>query len=472
MIWLFQVIYIFPWIVSYIYDEHLGIYYFLTMLVSLILGGLCYIPNRNNTAEIKTKHSYLLVSLIWTIYSAIGALPFIWIAKLSFASAFLETASGLTTAGATVLSGLDDMPKSFLFYRQLLQFVGGLGVIVLMVALMPQMKSGGMTLLKAEIPGPVKDEKLTPRVKHTARLLWYIYIMITALCMLAYWGAGMTLFDAVCHAMTTVSTGGFSTHDASIAYFQNPVIEFIAIVFMLIGAINFSLFYRALFKLDFSHLYKDFETRVFIVIVLSASLIVSVNLMTQSEVAEFSTAWRHSWFTVVSFITSTGYGLVDLQSWPTFSVMLLIYVAFAGGCAGSTAGGLKIVRIIILWKELMRELKRYVHPNGYFIIRYRKNKVASDVINGIRGFFYLYAITTFFMTLALTATGLDYISAFGAVAGSINVLGPGLNKTAASFAELSDTAKWLMAATMLIGRLELYTFFVLLAPSYWRRVLV
>ncbi len=458
------------YLVAWLNDEGIANEY---IKMFIVIAGLSYVVwhlNRRASSQVKHANSFIIVSLIWLLFGFVGAIPFHWILGISWCDGFFESMSGLTTAGATVLSGLDDMQHSILLYRQLLQWLGGMGIIVLFVALFPALNIGGLHLFKAEIPGPVKDEKLTPRLVHTAQYLWGIYVSITALCTLAYAAAGMTWFDAICHALTTISTGGFSTHDASLGYWDSPLIEGIAIVFMFIGAINFSLHFGLFRRFSFRQYYRDSESIWFLGIIIGATVLITMTLVNHHYYPDTLTALRYAGFEVVSFITSTGYGTVDYSEWPTFLPLFLILISFAGGCAGSTAGGMKIVRVMFIWKGIAREMTRISHPTAMVQLKHNHTIIEDTTANTILAFMFFYAFTALVFTLLLMACGLDMISAFGAVAASLNVSGPGLGEVVSSFASVSDGAKWLSSLAMVIGRLEIFTLLVLLHPGYWREL--
>ncbi len=459
-----------PLILSFVFQDHQAMPFWFAFLITLVVGLLLWLPQRNLQMDIKFRESFVLVSSIWFFIGVAGAIPFMEILHLSLVDAVFETLSGLTTAGSTVLSGLDQMPKSLLFYRQELQWIGGMGIIVLVVAILPLLNVGGMKLFKAETPGPMKDEKLSPRILHTAQYLWIIYLGITVACAISFYIAGMSLFDAVSHAMTAVSTGGFSTHDASMAYFDSVAIEMVASFFMLLGAINFALHFSAINKLSLTHYFKDEETKTFLIIVALLILIIGISLFVMGYYDSLFTAFRYATFEVITVITSTGYGTADFSQWPTFLPVLLIFSSFFGGCSGSTAGGIKIVRIKVLLREIILQIKRLLHPKAVYNLKYNGQVLTPEVVNAVRAFFTLYALTAAVYTIAMIATGLDFASAFGAVAACLNVLGPGLGKTATSFAEVTDIGKWLMTSAMVVGRLEIFTVLVMLSPSYWREM--
>lgn len=377
--------------------------------------------------------------------------------------------SGFTTTGATVLTGLDSLPPSILMYRQQLQWLGGAGVVVLAIAILPMLGVGGMQLFRAETAGPMKDEKITPRIAHAARALWVIYVSFTIACALAYWLAGMSAFDAIAHSFSTVSTAGFSTHDASLAHFDSLAIEIIAIVFMLLGGISFNVHFLALRMRKGTIYWRDTQTLVFLSIVAVLMLIITATLYLTGQYPDLGTALRMGAFQATSVLTTTGFSTDNYSIWPLFLPVLLIFASFIGGCAGSTAGGMKVIRFIILAKEGSRELWRLLHPSIVRPIKLGGRALPDRVVDAVWGFFALYIATFALLMLLLMATGVDQITAFGAVAASLNNLGPGLGGVGLNFAGLNNTATWLCTLAMLLGRLEIFTLLALLSPIFWRK---
>ncbi len=388
---------------------------------------------------------------------------------ISIVDALFESVSGLTTTGATVLVGLDNLPHSILFYRQELQWLGGMGIIVLAVAVMPMLGIGGMQLYKAEAPGPAKDSKLTPRIAETAKALWYIYLGLTVTCAVAYWLAGMSGFDAVAHSFSTVAIGGFSTHDASIAYFDSQAIEIVAIVFMFLGAINFALHFSVVRSKSLMPYLRDSEFLLYASLLIIISALSVYVLYTQSVAHDLGTAFREGVFQAVSIATTSGFVTADYSSWPVFIPVLLIFASFIGGCAGSTGGGIKVIRLLLLIKQGQREITRLIHPNAQVTVKIGKQPVKNSIIDAVWGFFAAYVALFALMMLALMFNGLDQITAFSAVAATINNLGPGLGEVSANYASLSDVNKLILCFSMLLGRLEIFTLLVLLTPAFWRK---
>ncbi len=444
--------------------------HFLVSLVLILLSGVLFLfLGRGPRQELATRDGFLIVAIFWGGISTVASLPLILGAHLDFVDALFEAVSAFTTTGATVITGLDDLPRSVLFYRQQLQWFGGMGMIVLAVAVLPMVGIGGMQLYKAEAPGPLKEEKLTPRLAQTARVLWVVYLGITVANALAYWLAGMSPFDAVAHSLTTVSTGGFSTHDASLGWFHSPVIEAIAVVFMLMGGINFSIHFIALRSVDPLAYLRDVEVRTFLLFVLTITLLISLTLFLKGEYPTLSASLRNAVFEVVSVVTSTGFGTVDFSRWPDFLPVLLIFISFVGGCGGSTAGGIKVMRVMVLIQMGLREVRRLIHPNAVLPLRMGGRVLRDRVLEGVWGFFAAYVMAFVVLMLLMMHAGLDQVSAFSAIATSMNNLGPGLGRVASTFADVSDAGKMIAAFAMLLGRLEIFTILVLLTPEFWKR---
>ena len=444
---------------------------FLTALVLLLgLGTLIWLPVAKRRDELKLRDGFLVVALFWSVLGLAGALPFILAAEphLTITDAAFESISGLTTTGATVIVGLDALPPAILYYRQQLQWLGGMGIIVLAVAILPMLGIGGMQLYRAETPGPVKDNKLTPRITETAKALWYIYLGLTIACALAYWLAGMTPFDAIGHSFATVAIGGFSTHDASIGYFNSDPIELIAVVFMLISGVNFALHFLAWNRRNLAGYWHDSEFRFYLALMTATTAAVCLGLYLTGTYADGNEAFLQGLFHTVSIATTTGFSTSSFYEWPIFLGILLIFSSFVGGCAGSTGGGIKVIRFLLLIKQGLREIDRLIHPNAQIPVRVGGRTVNHRVVDAVWGFFSLYVACFTLMYLALAATGLDLPTAFTAVAAAINNLGPGLGEVGASFATISPTAKWILCFAMLLGRLEVFTLLVLLTPAFWR----
>jgi len=437
----------------------------------LITGLLVWLPVRKENRELRLRDGFLVVALFWVVLGLAGAVPLVLSSspEIPLTNAVFEAVSGFTTTGATILVGLDGLPKSLLYYRHQIQWLGGIGMVVLAVALLPMLGIGGMQLLKAETPGPVKDAKLTPRITETAKALWLVYVLITAICATSYWAAGMTPFEAIGHSFSTVSTGGFSSHDANLAYFNSPAVEFIAIVFMFLGGINFSLHFLAWRRMSLNDYLRDAEFRMYAVIMLVATALCAVTLIVNGTFNDQGFAVRSALLHVVSMMTSTGFVATDFTVWPGALPVMLILITFAGGCAGSTAGGMKVIRWILMWKQGTREINRLVHPSAVFPVKIGGRPVPWRVIDAVWGFFAIYVVCFAVLMVLLIATGEDQITAFSAIATCMNNTGPALGKVAANFTTISTSGKWICVLAMLLGRLEVYPLIVLVTPTFWRR---
>ncbi|MFK4751978.1 TrkH family potassium uptake protein [Oceanobacter antarcticus] len=443
---------------------------FLEPGLAMLLGGgvLFWKMRRTNLALASYQDALFYAVATWVVTGLLGALPILYIEHVSFADAVFESVSALTTTGATVLSGLDNMPLTFLLYRQFLQWMGGLGIVIFVVAVLPMLNVGGMRLLKAETPGPMKNDKLSPRIADTARHLWGVYITATLACALCYWLGGMTVFDAFAHSLATVSTGGFSTHDASMGYFDSQLLLAIADVFMLVGAISFAVHFRAVHRADLKVYWVDEETRIFLLIVICLSLILTAYLLATEVFTDVLECLGRSFFHVISFITSTGFAADDFVSWPAAAGFLLVFSGYLGGCSGSTAGGNKIIRNILTIKLVNQAMGHILHPRSIYTLKYQRRPVAEDVQGSVMGFMSFAAASSAVLTLMMMATGLNFWSAFTAVAACINVLGPGFDQVGANFKPVSDAGKWILSGAMILGRLEYFTVFALLSPRLWR----
>ena len=458
-----------PIAVSIYYRDGQIVHFLLTVGLTAMAGLLLLsLGNGKQQLRLRTRDGFVVVTLFWVVISLIGSLPFILCIGATPAQAFFESASAFTTTGATVFSGLEAMPRSILFYRQEMQWLGGIGVIVSAIALMPMLGIGGMQLFKAETAGPIKDEKLTPRIAHTARVIWRIYAGMTVLCAVFFWLAGMEPFDAIAHSLSTVSTGGFSTHDESIGFYHNRGIEWVAIVFMMLGSISFNVHFLAVRSGRLGSYWNNVEVRVFLLFTLALVAAIAVMLYLTHYVGSMDDAWSAAAFETVSVISSTGYGTDDFSHWPSVLPTLLIFTSFVGGCAGSTSGGMKVIRFVLLSKQALLELQRLLHPNLVRPVKLGNRVVKERIVAAVWGFFAVYVGCFVIFMLLLMASGLDQTSAFGAVAACMNNLGPGLGKVATSFAGVSGFDQCLMGFAMLLGRLEIFTILVLFSPAFWR----
>jgi trk system potassium uptake protein TrkH len=459
-----------PIIISLIFKEQSWLPFVQGFGLTLAAGFLIWLPVHRSRKDLRLRDGFLVVAAFWTVLGAFGAAPLYFAGELSLSvtDAIFESMSGLTTTGATVMTGLDELPRAILYYRQQLQWLGGMGIIVLAVAVLPMLGVGGMQLYRAETPGPVKDTKQTPRITETAKALWYIYLTFTIACAASYMAAGMGWFDALCHAFSTVAIGGFSTHDLSIGYFDSTAIELVAIIFMFAAGVNFSLHYFAWRYISVKHYSQDPEFRGYTVILITVSVLVIAGLLQHGVFDSVSETVVTGLFQAVSIATTTGFTTAEYASWPAAVPVLLIFASFIGGSAGSTAGGIKVVRWLLIYKQGVREIVRLVHPSAEIPVKLGNKAVPFRVVDAVWGFFSIYVVVFSVMLIAMMATGLDQVTAFSAVAATLNNLGPGLGEVSSGFMSLSNSAKWISIVGMLLGRLEIFTLLVLFTPTFWR----
>ncbi len=466
----FGLIVLTPIVISVIFEDQTYNSFIIAAFINITVGFALWAPNRHSKDELKIRDGFIVVVLFWVVLSIGGSVPFIVTKsiEMTFFEAIFESFSGLTTTGATVITNLEALPKSLLFYRQLLQWLGGMGIIVLAVAILPILGVGGMQLYKAETPGPNKDSKLTPRIKETAKALWVIYLALTCFCALAYYLAGMSLFDAISHSFSTIAIGGFSTHSDSIAFFDSTIIDFTVSLFMFLAAINFSLHFLTWKNKNFSSYLKDTEFKGYFFILLLTSLIITINLYLKNYDGDLIYAMRVGLFQAISFCTTTGFTNTDFHIWPSFLIYVLLISACIGGCAGSTAGGIKVVRFIFMIKKSTHEVRQLVHPNALIPMRLGNRPINSRIIEGVWGFLGAYLVIFVLFFLILMHQGLDAKTAFSAVAACINNLGPGLGTVSSNYSTLNDFSKIILCLAMLLGRLEIFTLLVVLSPAFWR----
>ena len=438
-------------------------------LVNSVIGFILYYNTKDNeNKELKRRDGYLIVILSWIAMSLFGMLPYIFTDQISnVPDAFFETVSGYTTTGASILNDIEILDHGILYWRSLTQWIGGMGIIVLAVAILPFLGIGGMQLFVAEAPG-VSVDKLQPRIKETAMRLWQIYISFTVVLFFILWAEGMNSFEAVNHAMTTFATGGFSTKNASIGYFESPLIQYTIILFMFISATNFTLTYFAI-KLDFKKVFQNEEFRIYssFIIFLTAIVFITLYLIDSSYAEE---TFRSALFSVVSIITTTGFTTVDFTGWTEFITILFFILMFFGASAGSTSGGIKIVRHVVLLKNSYIELKKQLHQQGVFILRFNNSKVPQSVVTNILAFMMLYVVIFSIGSVIMTLMGVDFITAIGSVAATLGNIGPGIGDVgpASNFSSIPDAGKYFLSLLMLIGRLELLTFLLILTPAFWK----
>ncbi len=452
-----------------LFRDHMSLAFMLPATISLLLAlGLLLILRQEGEIKIGFRDSLAFVTLSWVVSASAAAIPIADIEHISFTDAMFESMSALTTTGATVLSNLDQKAPTFLLYRQFLQWLGGMGVVVFVVAIVPMLNIGGMRVFRAETPGPLKDEKLAPRVAHTSRYLWYIYVILTLLCALGYYLAGMNSFDAIAHSFTTVSTGGFSTHDASLGYFDNRWIELNADLFMILGAVSFALHFKFSRSFSLRVYLENEEARTFFWIIF-VFIGILFALLYQADIGlSMQEKFLSAVFHLISFLTSTGYGAGNYPEWPLSAALFLIFAGYIGGCAGSTAGGNKIIRNLITAKVIGRQVKELLNPRGVFPIQYNHRTISRDISSSTMSYMVAAATLSVILTLAMQMTGLDFWTAFSAVAACLNVLGPAFGDAASGFQSITDTGTWILTFTMLLGRLEFYTVLALLSLYYWR----
>lgn len=463
---LFGLSLIIPIITSVLYqDQNINI--FITSFIIFLLAGLIlYYPNREQENDIRTKEGFLIVVLFWVVLSIFGSIPFMLDKQLSlsFADALFESVSGWTTTGATILSNIDTLSPSILIYRQMLQWLGGMGIVILALAILPMLGVGGMQLYKAESTGPIKDTKISPRIAETAQNLWSVYLGLTFLCALSYFLAGMNLFDAIGHSFSTIAIGGFSTHDKSIGFFDNTSIEIICMIFMLLSAMNFILHFLSLKSKSIKVYFEDSELMTYLMIILFFIFLIMIYATLDSNFTNL----RHVFFQTVSFITTSGFTSTSYNLWPSFILSTLLTASFIGACAGSTGGGMKVIRVILLFKLIKRELLKILHPSAELPVKINEKLISEDISATAWNFFILYLISYFVISLTLLATGVDTTTAFSAVASCINNLGPALGSVYGNYSSINDFSKYLLSFTMLLGRLEIFTLLIIMTPYFWK----
>ncbi|SDN46400.1 TrkH family potassium uptake protein [Vreelandella arcis] len=459
-----------PMLISAWFRDGVWEAFMVAMAITVATGLVLYLPNRQAQKELRVRDGFIIAAMFWTVLALFGSLPLMLFGDeaLSITDAVFESFSGLTTTGATVMTGIDFLPESILYYRQQLQWLGGMGIVVLAVAILPTLGVGGMALYRTEIPGPLKDSKLTPRITETAKALWYIYATLTVACMLAYMAAGMSWFDALGHSFSTVAIGGFSTYDASIGYFDSATIELICVGFMLMSAFSFSLHFVAWREKSLTHYFNDPEARFLMLFLLGLAVITVLSLWL-TDTYDTLRGLRHGVFQVVSVATTAGFSVADFSMWPGALPFLLFVAAFVGGCSGSTGGGMKVIRIILIIKQGMREVMRLIHPNAVIAVKVGKVSVPDGIAQAVWGFFSVYVLLFFLMLVGVMATGVDQVTAWSTVGSALNNLGPALGEASSHYGDMPGVAKWILVFAMLLGRLEIFTVLVLFTPAFWRR---
>jgi len=468
---LFSVAMAAPLVVSFLYGDAALHAFDEAVPITLVAGFVLWAITRNRRRELQPRDGILLVALTWTVVPAFATLPLmIFLPELSFTDAYFETVSGLTTSGATVLSGLDRLPPSINFWRTFLIWIGGMGVVVLAVAILPFLGIGGSQIMKAETPGPMKDTKFTPRITETAKGLWGVYVILTAACFLSFKAAGMTWFDALVHSFTTMGLGGFSAHDESFGFFNSAAIEAVTVLFMLVAGVNFGTHFVAFRRRSFKPYRVDAEIRAYLGIVILSCLGIAGFLFAKGVYADFPTALRHASFNVVSIATTTGFASTDFSQWPIFAPVWMLLLCCFATCSGSTGGGIKMVRARIMVHQARREMTRIVHPRAHTPIKLSGQVVENNIVFAVLAFMLVYGGTMVAMTMLLAASGLDIITAFTAIIACLNNMGPGLGQVgpATTYAVLNDFQTWICTSAMLLGRLELFSLLLVFTPGFWR----
>lgn len=471
IIMLFALTMLSPLILSHVFADGAQAVYDEAFFLTLLCGLFLWLRYRGVRRELNVRDGFLMVVLVWTVLPAFAALPFMMQLGVSFTDAYFEAMSGLTTTGATVFSGLDDLPMSINLWRHQLVWFGGMGLIVLAIAVLPLLGIGGRQMFKAETPGPMKDAKLTPRIASTAKGLWGVYVGVSVLCILSYYLAGMNWFDAVCHGFSTMGLGGFSTHDASFGYFNSPLIEMVAVIFMLIAGMNFATLFLAVIHRSAQPYVQDPEARWFLAVCVVSVLGIAAYLWVLDIYPSFSLALRHAAFNVISIATTTGYASVDFAQWPIFAPLWMLFLCSFVTSAGSTGGGIKMARAMLLYKQVYREIVRAMHPDAVYSVRIGGQVAPQGILFAVLAFGFMYMVSLVSLTLLMVLSGLDVITAFTAVVASVNNTGPGLGEVGPSttFAVLNDFQTWICIFAMLLGRLEIFTLLVVLTPAFWRR---
>lgn len=458
-----------PALVGLIYGEENLNGFLATFAVTFILGLIGWQFTSRGEKALQTRDGFLVAVLFWLIFSAISSLPLYFDSRLglSLTDAIFEGVSGITTTGASVLSNIDQLPKSVLYYRAQLNFLGGLGIIVLAVAVMPFLGIGGAKLYQSEMPGPMKEEKFTPRLADTARNLWAIYAGLAVACALSYRVAGMNWFDAICHSLSTVSLGGFSTHGDSLGFYNNPALEVVGGIYSILAALNFALYFVAISRRSLAPIINNSEVKFFSLIL---SLVVSITCIELYRTGKFSggDALIHGFFQATSIMTDNGLGAGDYPSWSPHILLLLMGASFFGGCVGSTCGGIKAMRFLLLYRQGNQEIRQLMYPNAVLTTKVGGQSVPDRVIRSVWGMFFLYIFFACVFTWGLVAAGHDLATAFGTVAACMNNMGIGFGDTVSSFEPLENPAKWLMCVAMLFGRLEIFPILIVMSRTFWR----
>ena len=465
LVLLFSLSYVFPIVVSLVFNDN-SLYLFLPTFIFVgALGFIGFFFTKGVKRDLSAKDGFVIIVMFWLVLSLAGSIPF-YLSGMSPIDSFFESMSGITTTGATVISNIETLPESLKFYRQLLQWMGGMGLIVLAIAVMPLLGIGGGQLFKTDIPGAMGEQRLTPRIQETAKALWSIYFGLTILCAILYAIAGMSFFDAVSHAMSTVSIGGFSTYNNSIGHFNNLIIEIICMVFMLLSAMSFALHYFSIYKSKSLKYFYDPELKFFVSILLIIFILaLSINILS----GQSNLSLRELAFHTVSTVTTTGFGVSDTSTW-SFSISFLLLIgAFVGACSGSVGGGVKSWRVMIMLNHAYSNIVKMIHPNSVVTLKVGTKSVDDNVATSVWGFFSIYVISFVILLLAVLISGLDLETAFSSVGACLNNLGPGLGMVSDNYSEINSFAKGVLAFSMLLGRLEIFTLLIILTPMFWAK---
>ncbi|WP_133131086.1 TrkH family potassium uptake protein [Legionella yabuuchiae] len=461
-----------PLIFNLIFHEDFWWPFIAAFFCTLGTGGLLWACFKHHRNELKTRDGFLIVVLFWFVLCLFASLPFVFAIDTethSLTDAVFESVSGFTTTGATIIRHIDDLPHAVLYYRQQLQFLGGMGIIVLAIAILPMLRVGGMQLYRAETPGPMKESKLTPRITQTAKALWSIYFLLTVLCMLCYWAAGMDWFDALGESFSTVSTGGFSLHDQSFAYYHSNTIELIASFFMMLGATNFALHFLAIKNRSITHYWQDEEFRFYIKVLFLATCVVTVGLISYGYFEANHHAFIKSLFNIISLATTTGFISSPFSAWPTFIPVMILILAIIGGCAGSTCGGVKVLRALLLFKQSKREMVRLLHPNAIIPIKFGEHILDEPVLQSMWGFISVFIALFLGLMVLFIAFGNDFVTSFSAIVASLANAGAGIGAISVTFDHLNLPSKWLLMFAMIAGRLEIFSLLILFSRQFWQK---
>ena len=469
---IFSLAYLMPIAAAIFYEDGTTAEFVAAMIISLGGGLMLYGVTRSHYRELKPRDGFLLVSTVWALMAAIATIPLLLVYDtMSFTDAFFETMSGLTTTGSTIMTDLDHAPPAIKIWRHELNWLGGMGIIVLAVAVLPLLGVGGMQLYKAETPGPMKDSKLTARIADTAKALWLVYFSITVLCIVLLNQAGLSWLDSICHAFAALGLGGFSTRDASVGAFDNPMVEFVLIVFMVIAAMNFATHFVAMRGRDLRAYWQDVEARGVVGLIVTSCFGVALYVWLEGTYEDYPTALRHVSFNLVSMATDCGFASQDFDKWPIFAPLWMLFLSCITASSGSTGGGIKMIRTLILAKQANRELTRLIHPAVVNPVKVGGSAIPNNVVIAVLGFIFLYFMSVVMLTFVMILSGLDFMTSLGAVVASINNAGPGLNKVgpATNYAVLTDFQTWVCTFTMLLGRLEVLSLAVVFTPQFWRK---